>query len=686
MPRRGRPGKGLSPEVAPYGTWASPVSAELVVRAGTGVSSPLVSGEAVYWLESRPSERGRVVVVKRGPNRRTADVTPPGWSVRTRVHEYGGGAYLVWDDTVVFSNWADQRLWRQDGGGEPLALTGEPGDQMSVRYADGQMIAGGEQIVCVRETHRENAHRPQVVNELVLVDTDGGGGETIVSTGRDFYASPRPNPVGPMLAWISWDHPNMPWDATELWLAPLGAAGLEAEPRRVAGGAGESILQPLWGSDGELWYVSDRTGWWNLYRLEARDVRTGAAGENVLPMEAEFAGPLWSLGQSWAAPMAGGRLMCSWRSSGADQLGTLDPSTGKLQPIELPYTTIESVAGSGSRAVILASSATSNRCVVAVDIDGGGPEGPHSKITVVREPEDPGLDEGSISLAVPIEFRSGGQDTADQSRDGAHALFYRPSNARYIGPDDRLPPLLVSCHGGPTGAARSGLSLALQYWTTRGFAVVDVDYGGSTGYGRAYRERLAGRWGRVDVEDCIAAAAHLVSAGEVDIARLAVRGASSGGFTALSVLASTDIFAAGAIHYGVADLEALARETHKFESHYTERLVGPYPEARQTYIDRSPVRRAGRISCPVILFQGLEDEVVPPAQAEAMVDSLRRRGVRVVYVAFEGEQHGFRMAETIVRTLEAELGFYGEVMGFEPSDELPPTRFETPLTQDPAGG
>jgi dipeptidyl aminopeptidase/acylaminoacyl peptidase len=642
--------------VAPYGSWESPVTPAAVVGAAVGVSEPRGAGRDLYWLESRPSEAGRVVVMRRSADGATTEVTPGGYSARTRVHEYGGGAYTVVGDTVVFSNFADQRLWSQRPGADPVPVTPEPPRAGAVRYADGCPGADGR-LVCVRETHGDPDTPATVVNELVAVTlSDGPGGEAaVLHSGHDFYAAPRLDPGGSLLAWLTWDHPNMPWDGSDLWTAELSEDGLVGIAH-IAGGPAESVLQPRFGPDGELWYVSDRTGWWRLHRA--------GVDEPVVDLEADFAPPAWVFAQSSYVPLGDGRLACSWSADGTDHVGILDPRSGRLEEADLGYTSVEVVVGWDDRVVVLGATPVSGRELAALDPDTGERQ-------VIRPAEETGLGSEDLSRPRPIDFASAGGRLS-------HALYYPPTNASFRAPPGERPPLLVLSHGGPTGAARPLLQLGLQFWTSRGFAVVDVNYGGSTGYGRAYRDLLAGQWGVVDAEDCLAAARHLVATGEADGGRLVARGSSAGGYTTLRVLTTTDEFAAGASYYGVADLEALARDAHKFESHYTDILVGPYPEARELYRDRSPVDHTEDLSCPVILLQGAEDEIVPPRQAEAMADALRRRGIPFAHLVFEKEQHGFRRAETMVAALEAELSFYGQVLGFTPAGDVPPVAIERP--------
>jgi dipeptidyl aminopeptidase/acylaminoacyl peptidase len=645
---------------APYGAWASPISAELVAAGGVSLDEVRVAGDHVYWIEGRPLEGGRQVVCRArpgteagGPAAATAkaeDLVPEGFNARTRVHEYGGGAYALAGGTLFFSNFADQRLYRLDpGAGEPRPITPEPPTPAAHRYADAQPAPDGRRLVCVRERHEGG----QVHNELVALPVDGGGPPVVLAAGRDFYASPRVSPDGRRLAWLEWDHPNMPWDGTELKLADLGADGPACAPVPVAGGPEESVFQPEWSPDGVLHLASDRTGWWNLYRA-------GPAGlEPLHPAEEEFGHPQWVFGLSTYAFLPGGRIACIHGRGPMLRLGILEPD-GTLHDLDLPFSAYHppQLRAAGDRLACLAGGPTRASAVVLVDPAGSEPE-------VLRSSEDRDLDPGYLSVPEPVEFPTAGGRTA-------HALYYPPANRDFQGPAGERPPLVVASHGGPTAGVSSGLHIGYQYFASRGIAVVDVDYGGSTGYGRAYRKRLEGEWGIVDVQDCVAAAHHLAGRGDVDPARLAIRGGSAGGYTTLCALTFTDEFSAGASYYGVADAVALATDTHKFESRYLDRLIGPWPEAEARYRERSPIHFTDRLSCPVILLQGLEDAVVPPSQAEMMAAALDAKGIPYAYLPFEGEQHGFRQAAHIRRALEAEVYFYSRVFGFDLADPVEP--------------
>jgi dipeptidyl aminopeptidase/acylaminoacyl peptidase len=635
---------------APYGSWKSPITSDLIVAGAVRLMEIVLDGEDRYWLESRPVEGGRYVIVRHSAEGRIADVTPTPFNARTRVHEYGGAPFAVSHGTVYFVNFADQRLYRQEVGGAPKPMTPEK----DLRYADAVLDHRRNRMICVREDHTVADHEP--VNALVsLVLPKGGEGQVLVS-GNDFYSSPRLDPEAAQLAWLTWNHPNMPWDGTELWVAEVKADGSLGEAQLVAGGVDESIFQPQWSPDGVLHFVSDRTGWWNLFRH--RDGRI----ERLCEMEAEFGKPQWVFGMSTYAFESAGRIICTYTSRGTWQLGSLDTRTHRLEPIETSYTDIAAVRARPGQAVFLAGSPSQAGSVISLDLGT-------REFQVLRSSSELQVDSGFISQPQAIEFPTEGDLTA-------HALFYAPKNRDYAAAAGERPPLLVISHGGPTSCASSTLSWEVQFWTSRGFAVVDVNYGGSSGYGRAYRQRLNGEWGVIDVDDCANAALYLVDQGKVDSNRLAIRGASAGGYTTLSALAFRDVFKAGASHFGVSDLEALTRETHKFESRYLDRLVGPYPERSDLYRERSPIYHTEGLSCPMILFQGLEDKVVPPNQAERMVEALRKKGLPVAYLPFEGEQHGFRRAENIKRALDAELYFYSRIFGFELADPVQPVLIE----------
>lgn len=634
---------------APYGSWKSPITTALLTSAGVGLGQIEVGNGCIYWGEGRPLEGGRTLIVRRGDAGTITDVTPAGFNVRTRVHEYGGGAYTTHGDSVFFSNFSDQRMYRQmysmDNGASPFPITPESPTPASLRYADARVIPDGRTIVCVRERH-EGVNAADVVNELVSFPADGSAAPVVIAAGHDFYAAPRFNHDGTRLAWITWDHPNMPWDGSKLWVADFDPHIGTSNIRNVAGSAAESIVQPEWSPDGVLHFVSDRTGWWNLY-AERRSWITPLA-----PMDAEFGVPHWIFGVPRYAFLSDERVACIYSRNGLDHLAIVH-ADGSIVELKTPYSSFADLRSDGvDRLFMVAASASIPSQVVEMDVASGDSRILKSGMRVE-------FDAADLSTPEPIEFPTTNNRTA-------FALFYPPANRNYAGPSNEKPLLLVLSHGGPTSAAGSSLKLGIQFWTSRGFAVVDVNYGGSTGYGREYRDRLNGTWGIVDVEDCIHAARFLAGRGDVDAKRMAIRGGSAGGYTTLSALVFHDVFAAGASHYGVADLTALATDTHKFESRYLDRLIGPYPEAAETYRSRSPIHFASRLSCPVILLQGAEDKVVPPNQAETFVDALRAKKLPFAYVLFPNEGHGFRQAANMQRAAESELSFYAKVFGFTP--------------------
>jgi dipeptidyl aminopeptidase/acylaminoacyl peptidase len=638
----------IKPEVASYGSWKSPITTDLITARTIGLGQIALDGEDIYWTELRPSEQGRTVIVRRSADNQIQDVTPAPFNVRTRVHEYGGNSFLVIDGTVFFSNFADQRLYRQEINTEPQAITSE----VPVRYADGIFDCQRQRIICVCEDHSIVDHEP--INTLASVGLEGYS-KTLVS-GNDFYASPRLSPDGSRLAWLSWNHPNMPWDGTQLWVGELLADGSLGNIQQIVGGLNESIFQPEWSSDGKLYFISDRTGWWNLYRWQDGKI------EALTQMEAEFGCPQWLLGMSTYAFESDDRIICTYTQQGTWHLATLDTATRQLKLLPTPYTEISGIKASSGRVVFRASSPTELTAIVQLDLATG-------KLEVLRRSSEVTIDAGYFSLPQPIEYPTANGKTA-------YGIFYPPQNRDYTALKTEKPPLIVKSHGGPTAAASSSLSFSIQYWTSRGIAVFDVNYGGSTGYGREYRQRLDGQWGIVDVEDCVFGTQYLVEQGMVDGDRLAISGGSAGGYTTLCALTFHNTFKAGASYYGVSDLEALARDTHKFESRYLEHLIGPYPQQLQIYQQRSPINYTNNLNCPVIFFQGLKDKVVPPNQTQAMVTALLAKGVPVAYVSFEDEQHGFRKAENIKKSLEAELYFYSRIFSFELAERSEPVIIE----------
>ena len=635
----------MAKQTARFGEWVSPIGTEGITAGSVRLEAVAIDGARTCWLEGRPSEGGRYALVCREPDGTCRDLVPAPFNVRTRVHEYGGGSFLVRDGRVWFTNDSDQRLYGKEADSPPVALTVEGPH----RYADMALDERRARLVCVRETHPADGSEP--VNCLVAVPL-AGGETSVLHRGHDFYSSPSLSPDGEWLAWMTWDHPNMPWDESVVWLARIGEDGSIGGAVSVAGGQGVSVYQPDWSPDGVLHLVCDRNGWWNLYRWE------GGALDPVYEAEAELAHPQWQFGTATYGFDRDGNIVFTCCESGRWRLMRLDAGgRAWTQPCCSHLESIADLGVRGDVCVLLAGAPDLPGSVMRVDLARDVTE-------TLRQSFPLSLDPAHLSIPRPVDFPTG-------EGESAHAFFYPPENADYEAPEGEAPPLIVVSHGGPTGATSTTLDLRIQYWTSRGFAVLDVDYRGSTGYGRAYRDRLAGAWGLADVEDCVNGALHLAAEGRVDRERLAIRGGSAGGFTTLCALVFHDVFRAGASFYGISDLEALARDTHKFESRYLDRLIGPWPEAAGRYRERSPLHFAERLSCPVVFFQGLEDKVVPPNQAELMVQVLRERGLPVAYLAFEGEQHGFRRAETIRTTLEAELAFYGRVFGFRPAGDLP---------------
>jgi dipeptidyl aminopeptidase/acylaminoacyl peptidase len=636
-----------TPATATPGGWPTPITSALVVRAAARLGEVLVDGDDLWWSESRPGEAGRSALARRSPDGAGTDVLPPPWNARTRVHEYGGGAWTVAGGVLWFTEFTDQRLYRlAPGDAAPVAVTAEPELPSGVRFADLRVVPGG--VLAVRETHTASGAAADVVSEVVRV-ADDGAVEVLVS-GPDFVSDPRPGPGGE-LAWLQWDHPFMPWDAAQLVVRTAGGAETV-----VAGGPGESVVQPVWEPDGSLLFFSDRTDVWSLYRW-----RPDGAVHPVLDLDADLAGPQWQFGASRVALFPGRRVVVAVGGGSGEQLAVREAS-GELRELPTPgYGSFRTLAAAGQAVVCVAGGPAAEPVVLRVPLDGSPPE-------VLRPARDLDLDPAWFSRPARVSFPTPDGGTGIGT---AHALVYPPTNPDVSVPAGELPPLLVVVHGGPTAAAVPVLNLDVQYWTSRGFCVADVDYRGSTGYGRRYRDALQGRWGVVDLDDVIACARYLADAGRVDPARMAIRGGSAGGFTTLAALARRPgTFSAGASHFGVADLGALARDTHKFESRYLDGLVAPWPERTDVYVERSPISHVDTLDTPLAVFQGEEDRIVPLEQAEAIVAALRERGVPHAYLLFPGEQHGFRRAENIRAALDGELSFYAQVWGFDlPADE-----------------
>ena len=634
------------PNTTPYGSWKSPITSDLIVAQSISLSDVRLDGGNIYWLEGRPQEQGRSVVVRAAAGAAPADMIPAPFNARTRVHEYGGGAWTVRDATVIFSNFADGRLYRlAPDASVPQPLTPEPpARDRQWRFADGVIDHRRNRWIGVREDHTAGG---EPVNTIVAVDLGGGGDAgRMLASGHDFYASPRLSPDGNWLAWLAWDHPNMPWNGTLLYLAAIGPDGAPGDPQLIAGGATESIFQPEWSPDGaRLAFVSDRSGWWNLYAFElaTRAIRA------LAPMAAEFGAPQWVFGMATYAFAAPDRIVCTYTQAGLGRLAVLDLPRGTLRALDTPFTEFGSVRADGDRVVFRAGAPDHPASIVMLDLGSG-------RHTVLKQGTDI-LERVDLHLA---DYLTKAESVEFATTDGetAFGLFYPPHNPDYAGPAGELPPLLVKCHGGPTSAASSTLNMGIQFWTSRGIAVLDVNYRGSTGFGRAYRDRLRLAWGIAEVDDCVHGARFLAERGRVDGKRCVISGGSAGGYTTLAALTFRDFFQGGASYYGVSDATALARDTHKFESRYLDWLIGPYPQEEARYRERSPLYHADRLSKPVIFFQGDEDAVVPPNQTEAMVEALRRKGNPVGYFLFAGEQHGFRKSANIQRCLDAELAFY----------------------------
>ncbi len=634
-----------------FGSWKSPITTDLMLGDSVGLGEISVFAQDIYWIEMRPQENGRYVIVKQTPNGQRTDVIPAEFNARTRVHEYGGGSYLITEQGLVFSNFSDQNLYLIGQNNEAIKLTNND----TCRYADMVYDKRHNRLICVREDHSNENH--EATNTIVAVSLTRSKNEQILIEGADFYSNPRISHDGKQLCWISWSHPNMPWDNTSLSLAEINNDGELGAPINIAGGdeGNEAVCQSVWSPDNTLYFVSDRNNWWNLYRVIKDKV------ECVVEMEAEFAVPQWSFRECSYDFIDKENIQAIYRQNGLAYLTTIDVNEKSLHALKLPYTDFESLVCNDNKSYFLAASPTQFPSIVEYDIE-------KNKTSVLRKANNLSIDEDNISIGESLSFPI-------DEKNNAYAFFYRPKNKLFIGLDNELPPLIVMSHGGPTGESHNGIKMVVQFFSSRGFAVLDVNYGGSSGYGRAYRQRLNKEWGIVDVNDCSKAALYVAEQGWVDKKRLAIRGGSAGGFTTLAALAFTDVFKAGASHYGVSDLEALAKETHKFESRYLDSLIGAYPEEQELYKKRSPVYAVNQLSCPVIFFQGLEDKIVLPNQAEMMVNALKDKGIPVAYIAYEGEQHGFRQAKNIKRTLEAELYFYSTIFNFNCSEEIDPVEF-----------
>ena len=633
---------------APYGSWASPITTELITAGAVGLGALSSNGESLFWLESRPSEGGRVVLVA-GENGARKELTPAPFNVRSRVHEYGGGAYVATARFVAFVNFKDQDLYRIDLASGAIDRITESPD--SVRYADFCYDARSHRLFAVQQKPGDKEEE----NLLVAIDLDSRS-VVPVHRGHDFYAAPRISPDGNHLAFLTWDHPNMPWDGNTLHRMRLDPDGSAADDTIVAGGAAESIAEPFWLGPDRLVFASDRTGYWNLYSFDESGLYC------IHEDAAEYAVPQWSFGTKSTVALSPTHLLSRRIEDGVSSLAILDVERGFATPWRTARATFDDLTLHRGIAYAIAGGPDRLAAIVALD--------PTKQTeTVYHSSGDVAKLEPCFSAPEPIRF---------PTRDGAHAFayFYPPRNPSYDAPADRPPPLVVMSHGGPTSAASANLNLRVQYYTSRGWAVLDVNYGGSTGFGRAYRARLDGKWGVVDVADCEDGVRHLARERRIDPERVAIRGGSAGGFTTLAALTFATSFRAGASWYGIGDLELLARDTHKFESRYLDRLVGPYPQTQALYRERSPIHHVDRLNAGVIFLQGLEDRVVPPNQAETMIEALRKKQLPVAYVAFEHEGHGFRDAANIRRAIEAEYAFFAKLFRFEPADALAPLVIE----------
>lgn len=637
------------PKRAPYGSWRSPIITELITSKSIALGQIAVDGKDIYWLEGRPLEGGRNALVRLSPGLRPAECLPPEFNVRTRVHEYGGAAYAIFDQVIYFVNFKDQHLYRQKPGGFIELITPDE----NCRYTDLILDQIHDRLICVREDHRRNG---EAINTITAISLKGGGDGSVLVEGSDFYSNPRLSPDGSELAWLCWSHPNMPWDGCELWKAEVLPDGSLGKREFIAGGKSESIFQPEWSPDGTLYFISDRSNWWNLYRIGVDGI------EAVHPMEAEFGEAQWAFGFSRYVFITRRNILCTYSQDGTWKLAKLDADEKTLTLVDLPYTEYKNIHVGDGFTVFEAGSGTEPLSIIKMDNQTG-------QTVVLQRAFELALAEGYFSVPEPIEF---------PTENGliSHGFFYRPTNKDYSALVGEYPPLVVISHGGPTGTTSICFSYNTQYWTSRGFAVLDVNYGGSTGYGREYRMRLNGKWGIVDVDDCCNGARWLAKQGLVDVHRMVIRGGSAGGYTTLAALVFKNVFSAGASHYGISDIETLAKDTHKFESRYLDNLIGLYPEKRDLYVERSPIHHLETLTTPLILFQGDEDKVVPPAQSQAMYEAVRAKGIPVAYLLFSGEQHGFRKAENIRRSIEAELYFYSRIFKFDPGDPLEPVQIE----------
>ena len=632
-------------QIKPFGSWQSPISGESLVQSSLRLGQIQIDGNRVIWTEGRPKEQGRTALMSWSQNQAIRELSPLDADVRTRAHEYGGGAFLAASSRLFYIENKDQQIYEILQDGSPLKISNDK----DFRYADAVYDDQRKHLIVVGEDHTNPDH---VENMLMRISLDKKPASSIIAKGHDFYSNPQLSPNGTQLIFLSWDHPNMPWDGTQLWMGDLDEAGNLLNLVAIAGGQHESIFQPLWDPNGNIYYISDKSDWWNIYEYSPGGTRC------VLNLNAEFGLPQWVFGMSTYSVLSSEKLITSYRDSNGSHLAHLDVSSGKLEAIELPYTDIDQLHSGGNLIAFIGNSPGRPGCILCMEKDTG-------VLHELQQSAETDLPESYISKPQLISFETAPHEMS-------FAWYYPPRNPSYRAAPGEKPPLIVLSHGGPTAYSSAAFSLSIQFWTTRGFAIVDVNYSGSTGYGRKYRERLKGAWGIRDVQDCTTAAQFLVKAGHVDGDRLIIKGGSAGGFTTLAALTFTNVFTAGASYYGVGDLTRLARDTHKFESRYLDNLVGAYPAELQKYHDRSPLFHAGNLKCPVIFMQGLDDPVVPPNQAESMVAALKKNGIPVAYLLFEGESHGFRQASTTIKAIESELYFYSRIFNIEITDKLKP--------------
>ncbi|MDH2901547.1 MAG: prolyl oligopeptidase family serine peptidase [archaeon] len=656
--------------ISPYGSWKSPIDGRLLASTSCLETILHKSNNDVFWRELRPKDQGRYFIVRRsGSDGKISDIISSSFNARTTVHEYGGGAYTILRDYLVFSNFIDQQVYLQNISGndqeaKPRQIS--PKEDKKSRYADYEPDPFRERVICIREDHNQKDQQAQ--NSLATISIKEGGEHVdTLAHGNDFYSSPRLSPDGRKLVWLTWNHPNMPWDGTELFLGELDSDGKITNERRIAGGIDEAISEPRWSPEGRLYFVSDRTGWSNIYCLD--DDKSEEA-QLVYGASAEFSSPQWVFAISSYAFASENNIVCTFSEKGFRHLGILDPSKHELKRIESPYTEFAYMQANKNFSVFIAASPDKEPSIICLDLKT-------LEFQVLYDPaasattqeKKVAVEEKYLSMPESIEFPT----TYGKS---AFGIYYPPKNEDYEAPSGTLPPLIVMSHGGPTSAALVALNYGIQFWTSRGFGVLDINYRGSARYGREYMLSLRGNWGILDVDDCVNGAKFLAKEGKVDPKKLIIRGGSAGGYTTLCALAFRKVFNAGASYYGVSDLEALAKDTHKFESRYLDRLIGPYAEKRDLYLERSAINAIDGFSAPVILFQGLEDKVVLPAQSEMIFNALKKKGIPTAYIQFEGEQHGFRKESSIERAHEAELYFYSKIFGFELGDQVEPVKIE----------